>query len=85
MKKAPREVPTTGLYVVEWSKSQCQLHVQPLELFLRRSRARFVADDAPPNDYEIVHVGDRKSADLVADQMRPIVAERYERKRKVAA
>ncbi|MGE6498634.1 hypothetical protein ACQKFX_29220 [Cupriavidus metallidurans] len=66
------------LYVVEWSKSQCALHIQALKDSVRAARLRFANDEPPPNDYTIIYVGDEEGAHEVARQLRPTVAARYD-------
>lgn len=68
--------PDNGLFVVEWSKSQSALHIQPLSKALHEARMRFAEDVDAPNDFQIVHVGDEASAYSVADQLRPILEKR---------
>lgn len=76
MTATPVKKPDNGLFVVEWSKSQSALHIQPLSKALHEARMRFAEDVDAPNDFQIIHVGDEASVYSVADQLRPILEKR---------
>lgn len=71
----------TNLWVVEWSKRQCAIHVQLLEYSLENARERFLRNEGPPNDYEALFVGKRDEADAFANVIRATVHMRSEIKR----
>lgn len=71
-----RTIPTTGLYVLEWSQSQNALHIQPLEKSMRAARERFSVNKAAPNDFAIVFLGDEDEVNQMAEQIRPLLRSR---------
>ena len=71
-----RTIPSTDLHVVEWSHSQNALHIQPLDKSLRTARERFSANEAAPNDFAVVFVGEKEEAHKIAEQLRPLLRNR---------
>ena len=71
-----RTAPTTGLYVVEWSKQQNALHVQTMDKATKDALNRFLANETTSGDYVVVYVGDEEKAHFVANQLRPYLASR---------
>lgn len=56
-------------YVVEWSHSSNNLHVQRLETTLAGNQKRFLLDK-PLNDYHILFVGELDACSQFADHIR---------------
>lgn len=75
-----RTIPTTGLYVLEWSQSQNALHIQPLDKSLRDARERFSVNNAAPNDYTILFLGEHEEVQQMAESIRPLLLSREELK-----
>jgi hypothetical protein len=61
---------TEEIYVLEWSRSQLQFHVQRLADLVSLNRAAY-RDDAALNDYHVLHMGTRKECEDAADSCRP--------------
>lgn len=75
-----RTIPTTGLYVLEWSQSQNALHIQPLDKSLRDARERFSVNKAAPNDFTILFLGEQDEVQKMAESIRPLLHSREELK-----
>lgn len=63
------------LYVLEWSKRQNCLHVQPLDKTLADNTVRFMID-RPANDYVPIYVGTSDEVHERAEQLRHKIIER---------
>jgi hypothetical protein len=58
------------IYVLEWSRSQLQFHVQRLADLITWNRSAY-RDDRALNDYHILHMGTRSECEDVAQSCRP--------------
>lgn len=68
----------TTHYALLWSQSQCALHIEPIEDMLAENRQAF-ADDRRM-DYVPIAFGSQEHCSEVAEQVRPTLRERQERK-----
>ena len=59
----------TELYVLEWSKQQNCLHIQPAYRTAETNLRAFMLDNAL-NDYHVLVVGTREECDRVANRLR---------------
>ena len=62
-------------WVLEWSQSTNNFHIQPLEYTLAGNQERFLADVAP-NDYHVIFVGEKDACHRMADNNRQKIHER---------
>lgn len=65
----------TDLYVLEWSQSTNNFHIQPLANVCAANQMAFIEDKRRP-DYHILFVGEKESVHRMADQWRDRVSER---------
>lgn len=56
-------------YVLEWSQSTNNFHIQPLDSLLAHNQQRFI-DDKPLNDYVVLMVGEKDAVHDMADHWR---------------
>lgn len=62
-------------YVLEWSQSTNNFHIQPVSQLCARNQQAFI-DDKPLRDYAILMVGEKDAVHAMADSWRERIKER---------
>lgn len=65
-----------NVWLLEWSKSQQAVYIQPLFQAVNKAAQRFSNDQAPPNDYEAIFAGTREECDALASKVKAILLRR---------
>ena len=69
-----------NVWLLEWSKSQQAVHIQPLRCAIDRAAARFMEGEGPPNDYEAIFAGTREECDAMSHKVHRVIDARAKRK-----
>ncbi len=72
-----------NLFVLEWSKQQNCLHIQPAMRTLKEHLKCFFKDEKP-NDYHVLVIGTRAECEEVASRVRKTIVARDIMRKKAA-
>lgn len=71
------------LYVLEWSREQNCLHIQPATRTAEMNLRAFVLDQ-PTTDYQVLVVGTRSECDQVARRLQQVIVSRDRQKQRLS-